>query len=161
MLVFTTAEAWSYIPGTPVKSVHCSDWSPSAFALSETECSRWKNYFFLRDFSVLPNLELARRAKAIGKGLDAVVWVEGPDAPRSQLEAEELRELCNVSAVELYAFVTTPLEENETQTCVKIASELGRQKCERCWHWEPVIGGDPAYPGICLRCVEAVRSLVS
>jgi isoleucyl-tRNA synthetase len=27
-------------------------------------------------------------------------------------------------------------------------------KCERCWHWRPDVGGDPAHPTICGRCVS-------
>jgi isoleucyl-tRNA synthetase len=25
-------------------------------------------------------------------------------------------------------------------------------KCERCWHWRPDVGHDPAHPSLCARC---------
>jgi isoleucyl-tRNA synthetase len=29
-------------------------------------------------------------------------------------------------------------------------------KCTRCWHHRPDVGGDPAHPELCGRCVENV-----
>ena len=29
----------------------------------------------------------------------------------------------------------------------------GGEKCERCWHWRSDVGGDPAHPLLCSRCV--------
>jgi isoleucyl-tRNA synthetase len=99
-------------------------------------------------------LEPARQAKQIGKGLDAVLEFSVPGLLAGHFtspdDLEALRELCNVSAM-------TVTQGNEFGVHVRPASELGRQKCERCWHWETVIGGDPAHPGLCPRCVVAVR----
>ena len=62
---------------------------------------------------------------------------------------DELRELCNCSAVTL-------AEEAERRISVQVAGEAGRKKCERCWHWELDLGETPAHPTLCGRCVEAV-----
>jgi isoleucyl-tRNA synthetase len=37
-----------------------------------------------------------------------------------------------------------------------VASETGRVKCERCWHWENDVGGDTLHPTLCGRCASAV-----
>jgi isoleucyl-tRNA synthetase len=29
-------------------------------------------------------------------------------------------------------------------------------KCQRCWKILPEVGGDPAHPGLCRRCADAV-----
>jgi len=33
------------------------------------------------------------------------------------------------------------------------------EKCARCWRVLPDVGGNPALPGICLRCADAVQVL--
>ena len=68
----------------------------------------------------------------------------------AQENIESLRELCNVSAIGIE-------ESNEDKCAVFPASSKGRQKCERCWHWETDIGQNAEHPTICGRCVEAVK----
>ncbi|HSQ79606.1 MAG TPA: zinc finger domain-containing protein, partial [Casimicrobiaceae bacterium] len=36
---------------------------------------------------------------------------------------------------------------------ITVASS-GHAKCDRCWHWRADVGGDPAHPGLCGRCVS-------
>ncbi|HTH46768.1 MAG TPA: zinc finger domain-containing protein [Candidatus Limnocylindria bacterium] len=67
---------------------------------------------------------------------------------------EQLREVCNVSAV-----IFT--ESAESAIRVQPAGELGRVKCERCWHWENDVGHNPAHPTLCARCAEAVTTALA
>jgi isoleucyl-tRNA synthetase len=163
MLVFTAEEAWGYIPGAPAKSVHLSDWHPAEanellgnldYAWKATEGLAPVTPIFDLRAKAMAALEPARQAKQIGKGLDAVLEFTVPGLLAghfaSDAEQEDLRELCNVSAVSV-------TQGEEFGVRVRPAAELGRAKCERCWHWEPVIGGDPAHPGLCPRCVVAVN----
>jgi isoleucyl-tRNA synthetase len=53
----------------------------------------------------------------------------------------------------------TVTEAAERQITVQVAGEVGRKKCERCWHWELNVGENPTHPTLCGRCVEAVISL--
>lgn len=69
------------------------------------------------------------------------------------LESGELEELLGVSGV----IFETGDEPTSIKVHVSPAGEIGRQKCERCWHWEPVIDGDPAHPSLCPRCVVAIK----
>ncbi|MFN0068548.1 MAG: isoleucine--tRNA ligase [Limisphaerales bacterium] len=150
LLAFTADEAWEFVPGRPAVSVHEATWSPADFSLSAVEGETWRMLFALRG-NALVELEKARQAKIIGKGLDAVLNLRlaGSDPAALQPHAEAFRELANVSAVAI-----APAEE--MAFTAQPAAELGRTKCARCWHWEADVGSDPAHPAICGRCVAAV-----
>lgn len=152
MLAFTSEEAWEFIPAAPVKTVHASLWEPSPFHLTASEAEAWPQLFELRS-RVLAELEKQRQTKRIGKALDAVVHLglKAELLSKVQQHAATFQELLNVSGMVLK-------ESAEESVLVQPAAELGWQKCERCWHWEPQVGTDPAFPGICPRCVEALRS---
>jgi isoleucyl-tRNA synthetase len=153
MLAFTAEEAWEFIPGIPVQTVHVSRWEPAGFEPAPGEKEAWQTLFSLRT-QVLPELEKARQAKRIGKSLDAVLSIQAPAADLSvaQRYSAELQEILNVSGLHLS-------ESNTLAVEVRPASSEGRAKCERCWHWEPQIGVDPAFPGICPRCVTALQAV--
>ncbi|MBN8247558.1 MAG: isoleucine--tRNA ligase [Verrucomicrobia bacterium] len=146
LLVFTAEEAWEFIPGRPDTSVHLSVWQPGA-AVVDTVLPP---LLALRE-RVLGDLERARQAKQIGKALDAVLHLglSGDDLAAARAHPEVLREILNVSAVEIS-------ETSEASVRVQPAAEAGRRKCDRCWHWELDIGATPAHPMICGRCVTAV-----
>jgi isoleucyl-tRNA synthetase len=150
MLVFTAEEVWEGIRGVSTKSVHVSEWRPFEFPNDPGEQSVWETLFGLRT-KILPELEKARQAKRIGKALEAVVElsINGAELVHAKSRPAELQELLNVSGV--------TLTESADAMVVRPAAEVGRAKCERCWHWEPVIGADPAHPGLCPRCVVAVN----
>ena len=155
VLVFTTDEAWEFIPGREsLPHVHLSQWRPIVLNRSEAETSAWAGLFQLRELT-LPHLEKERQAKTIGKGLDAKVTLTGshPLLVDGKIHREALRELLNVSQLEVHG---EPGNGEPTLT-VMVTKALG-QKCERCWHWEEDVGEVPAHPTICGRCVQAVES---
>ena len=149
-LVFTADEAWSYLPEPKLDSVHLSVWAPAGSPVSADERDTWARLLAWRE-AALPVLEKSRQAKLIGKSLEAVIRLTvSTDDQRVALEnADALRELCNVSAVETMAGEALGIE-------VQPASALGRTKCERCWHWETSVGVHAEHPTLCARCVEAV-----
>ncbi len=162
MLVFTAEEAWEFIPGKPVASVHCSDWSAIAkdSGLSADDEAAWKEMFRRRE-TILGKLEEERRAKRIGKALEAVVELCGDVAADPGLSVikryrTEFQELLNVSAV---GIVSGPADQAETAVTVRPASGLGRFKCDRCWHWESEVGSHAVHPGLCPRCIIAVEAV--
>ena len=97
----------------------------------------------------MPELEKARQAKTIGKGLDAKVSLSGsnPSLAEAKLNVEALRELLNVSQLEI--------KPEGDQTISVTVTKADGQKCERCWHWETDVGSSPEHPTICGRCVIA------
>jgi isoleucyl-tRNA synthetase len=151
ILAFTADEAWEFVPGKEgVDSVHLSDWPAVRFERPTEERAVWERLFGLRE-RALAELEKARQAKLIGKALEAKVTFRGKDLEAAAVEQEALRELLNVSQLEL---VPDPVS-SETQVIVTHAEG---KKCERCWHWETDVGSDPSHPTICKRCIGAVTA---
>jgi len=156
ILVFTTDEAWEFVPGHETESVHLATWTPSEFTLTETEQAAWSAMFNLRE-RVLAELEKARQAKLIGKALEAKLKLAGPTVKQLQnagLVQSVFQELVNVSSIEL-------LETDHTDADVIVVEKADGAKCARCWHWEPDVGANPAHPTICGRCVRIVTGLKS
>jgi isoleucyl-tRNA synthetase len=149
ILAFTADEAWEFVPGKQADSVHGAIWKAADFAGRESEGETWKNLFLLRELA-LPELEKARQAKQIGKSLEAKLTINGsgPLLMDAKLNLDSLRELLNVSQVQL--------ENGGGETVFATVSKADGQKCERCWHWETDIGANAAHSTLCGRCVEAV-----
>jgi isoleucyl-tRNA synthetase len=149
MLAFTADEAWELVPGKLVNSVHGAVWTPTSLSRTEAEGDAWKNLFVLRELA-LPELEKARQAKQIGKSLEAKLTINGsgPLLVDAKLNLDSLRELLNVSQVQL-------ADDGGTAVFATVSKADG-QKCERCWHWETDVGSNPEHPTICGRCVKAV-----
>jgi isoleucyl-tRNA synthetase len=146
ILVFTAEETWEFVPGKATKSVHEAEWKGRPFALTPDEIAKWEWLKQWRE-RLLPELEKARQAKAIGKALDAKIEMVIPQVEVNHSDAEMLRELVNVSALKIDA---------GAEASARVLKADG-QKCERCWHWETDVGSDPAHPTICARCVAAVK----
>jgi isoleucyl-tRNA synthetase len=149
ILAFTADEAWEFVPGKNVNSVHESEFKPSNFSISEIEKENWKSLFELRN-SVLTELELSRQAKIIGKALDAQASVASKSKTHGEIAskmAADFRELINVSQLTFRANEILP-------AC--IITKADGQKCERCWHWETDIGQNAEHPTICARCTKVV-----
>jgi isoleucyl-tRNA synthetase len=151
ILAFTTDEAWEFIPGKPANSVHLADWKSGGLTRRDAEVESWKNLFLLRELA-LPELEKARQAKHIGKSLEAKVVVNGsgPLALDAKLHLDALRELLNVSQVQL--------ANGGGETVFATVAKADGQKCERCWHWETDVGTNTAHPTLCSRCADAVAT---
>jgi isoleucyl-tRNA synthetase len=150
IVVYTADEAWGFIPGRRFDSVHEALWETGSFQLPASEQDAWKNLFALRELA-LPVLEKARQAKTIGKALEAKLLISGsgPLMSAAAAHVESLRELMNVSQVELndVAGAVVSVDVNKADG----------DKCERCWHWETDIGRNAQHPTLCGRCVEAVK----
>jgi isoleucyl-tRNA synthetase len=159
ILAFTADDAWEFLPGKGVNSVHEAELKPTNFSMNEIERANWKNLFALRDVA-LSKLEERRKQKHIGKSLEAfvtIVW--GARASLAPLfesirkNPEPLRELLNVSAV---VAISDKVNPDTAEHTIDVLAGRG-QKCERCWHWETDIGQNAEHPTLCGRCVEAVK----
>jgi isoleucyl-tRNA synthetase len=153
ILAFTADEAWEYMPGKTVASVHQLTWQPVGLERPEAEQTTWKHLFELRELA-LPELEKARQAKAIGKALEAKLTFSGssPALTEAKAHVDALRELLNVSQLEI--------KQGGEAVAVSVSKAAG-QKCERCWHWETDVGSHAEHPTICARCVKAVQASAS
>jgi isoleucyl-tRNA synthetase len=148
ILVFTADEAWEFLPGRKTASVHESILTPQGSTLLFDDIDKWEWQMMQRQ-PILLELEKARQAKSIGKSLDAKVEIVIPQAQWQISDRETLRELVNVSSLEIRVGDPTPTPI--------LVSKADGQKCERCWHWEPEVGTNPEHPTICNRCIEAVK----
>jgi isoleucyl-tRNA synthetase len=159
ILVFTTDEAWEFVPGKPAASPHLSVWGESKFQPPAEELTEWNLQFAVRE-RVLSTLENLRRDKVIGKSLEARVEIAGLGECKAFAKREEsLRELTNVSQLKLRAdslIDGKPVGEAGLDKLEIAGMAAAGQKCARCWHVETDVGTHPEHPTICGRCVQAV-----
>jgi isoleucyl-tRNA synthetase len=146
ILAFTADEAWEFVPGKTVNSVHESLSKRYGSPLLFDDINQWE---WLKDWreKILPELEKARQAKTIGKALEAKIEITIPQAQSQYSDPELLRELVNVSALKIT--VGEPVS-------ISVLKADGK-KCERCWHWETDIGRNAEHPTLCGRCVLAIK----
>ncbi|MBI1839463.1 MAG: class I tRNA ligase family protein, partial [Verrucomicrobia bacterium] len=149
ILVFTSDEAWEFIPARPTASVHEALWRRTRFQRPEPEVTLWRSLFDVRE-KVLSVLEHARQSKTIGKALDAKVQVKLPSELLRSLQPHQdtLMELLNCSQLEMSA--------GDEATATALVSKADGAKCERCWHWSVDVGRNAAHPLLCARCASAI-----
>jgi len=150
ILAFTAEEAFGF--AGRAGSVHL-ELFPKETNVAESDAitARWKSILDLRS-RVNEKLEEARRAKAIGKSLEARVEIAGVRPEELGETPETLEELFIVSSVALRS-------EGDTETItVTRAEDHGHRKCVRCWRYYPpeTIGQKPDHPELCERCTGAV-----
>jgi len=147
ILSFTAYEAWKHLPGRPAENVFLAGF-PSRQRPGDADAleARYGKLFEVRA-AVQKALEIARQAKLIGSGLEAMVTVKAEGETLSLLESakDELPTLFIVSKVVL---AKGPLD-------VEVARAPGK-KCERCWLYAEDIGKAPAHPTVCGKCAEAL-----
>jgi len=148
--VFTSEEAWEFLPGDKADSVHLADWPEESLNLTDEERADWENLFALRE-SALAELEKARQEKLIGKALEARVTITAnPEALKTaQAHAETLRELINISQLKL-------TEDTSAEAAAYSVTKAEGTKCSRCWRWEKSVGQYKNHPELCTRCMDAV-----
>ena len=149
-------ELWRALPGTRVPSVHLADLPDDLGAWrDEPLVERWKR---LIDMRVIVNgaLEAQRQAKTIGTALEAkvVLTATGPTLALLRESAPHLPMLFIVSET-----VVREGADGGAELAVEVVRSDGT-KCVRCWRYVHDISTEPAFAGLCGRCVEAVAELV-
>jgi len=157
LLSFTADEIWHYMPqvSNRLPSVHL-ELFPKPESLAATIdadfMSDWATLLSIRD-EALKSLEEARKAKLIGKALDARLLLEVPERMAAVLRRYHgsLKELLNVSQVEV---ITGP----SAQVIATTLPAEGK-KCERCWNYSVHVGEDWRWPTVCERCSAALDQM--
>lgn len=155
ILSFLSEEAYSYMPGEKQESIFLLDFP--------TAPKEWSNPELLKKFEGLLQvrgdvqkvLEGMRAQKVIGASLEAKASVRAEGELLNTLRQfhgqgglkSDLREFLIVSDVEL---LTGSYE-------VKAEKSSG-EKCARCWIYSPDTGKNPAHPGVCSKCCEALST---
>ena len=148
ILSFTAEEIWQHMPGTREESVFLARFYDGLTGYdSAFDAAYWADLIRVRE-DVNVALENARKDGRIGGSLEAALHITAPEATYQNLArlGDELRFLFITSAVTL---------EPGDALSVTVKKAEG-DKCERCWHILPTVNSDPAYPGLCPRCVENV-----
>jgi isoleucyl-tRNA synthetase len=169
VLVFTTEEAWAFLPGKKEESVHMASMpSPKAEWIDTSLEEKWDKLSAYKS-EISKALEGARQqARIIGHPLDAQVMVYPPASDREMLKEEEkaLEEVLIISRLivsdepvdasartgEAVAFTSSEIEGLSV-----VVSKAEGGKCERCWHYSTFVGKDHEHPAVCGRCAEALR----
>jgi isoleucyl-tRNA synthetase len=168
ILPFTTDELWRNLPGDREASVHLSVF-PAALAEWKDDdlLARWEQLAAVRD-QVNVALEEKRQQKAIKSNLSAKVRlaVDGERAALLQQYADQLPALFGVSQVDVQTSADDLIAESlgrgaELGSPVQVAiDKADGVKCERCWRYVPHVSEDPAFKGLCDRCVDALAETV-
>ncbi len=150
VLSFTAEEVWGYLPEVEGRepSVHLAEfYRPGSDAAS---AEGWAEVFAVRE-AVLRSLEEARKAKRIGKGLEAQVRISAPPAQEAVLAAyaPSLKELFNVSEVTVRAGETLEIETLPAEGT----------KCGRCWNYRTDTATYGPWADVCGRCAEALATM--
>jgi len=168
VLVFTTEEAWSFMPGKKAGSVHLASLpEPQKEWLEPALEEKWDRLMEYKA-EISKALEGARQAKTIGHPLDAQVMVYPPEKDRDLLRSEEkaLEEVLIISRLVSSdePFVDTSVatgshyfKSEDMEGLVIVVGKAEGGKCERCWHYSTYVGKDHEHPAICDRCVEALK----
>ena len=152
VLSFTAEEVWGYMPQVEGReaSVHLARFPVAQEFGAAAETGAWDNVFAVRE-EVLRSLEDARKAKRIGKGLEAQVRITAPAPQQAVLErySASLKELFNVSQV----FT----ESGETLVVETLPAD--GVKCGRCWNYRTDTALYGPWPDVCGRCAGALAAM--
>ena len=166
ILSFTAEEVWSFLPEISgrAESVHLAYFPEERDIIGGTADSETAKHL-MADFDslmavrgeVTKALEVARKEKLIGSGLEAAVAVHAPETLYRLLDRYrgDLRFLWIVSGVD----VNKALEGNgNTPLRVEVSKAAGK-KCDRCWNYSVHVGTNSRYPGLCERCLAALEEI--
>jgi isoleucyl-tRNA synthetase len=160
---FTMEEAW----GTryPESGSNCARMIPETPAAwqDSSEKTRWKA---IERVLLVTNgaLEIDRREKRIGTGLDAALTVHVTDEQIGfafeGFDQQEIADIFRVSQVQLVQ-ASPPADAFQMTEVLNVAAVVqpitDQPKCARSWRRVPDVGSDPAHPELSARDADAVR----
>jgi isoleucyl-tRNA synthetase len=170
ILTMTMDEVWRALPNRHEDSVHLADFPAAADLdrlIDPALAERWATLIEVRNV-VNQALETQRKAKVIGPPLEAHVTLATSGALLDLLRsyAADLPMLFITSQASLtvhtgeaaVAGIAAGVVAGVPVT-VSVARADG-VKCQRCWRYVPEVSAEPAFEGICSRCVDALASVV-
>lgn len=163
VLCFTAEEIWPLLPGERNESVMLNTWYEQLARLpqgSAMDNGYWQQVMAAKD-AVNKELENQRNAKAIGGNLQAEVTLYADAALFEVLTqlGDELRfvTITSTAVVRPLAEASADAVETEVEGLRLQVVKSAHAKCERCWHHREDVGGNPAHPNICTRCVDNIE----
>jgi isoleucyl-tRNA synthetase len=158
ILPYTCDEAWAHMPGhlKTVESVHLAQFPAviSEYIHEGGIIENWDELFRVRAVASKA-LEEARRDKAIGTSLEALITI----TPSTDATWQVLNKYADQLP---WVFIVSKCELNDVDPSAKTAAEgilvtverAPGKKCVRCWNYRETVGTIADHPEICDRCVE-------
>ncbi len=146
VLSFTAEEIWRLQTGDATQSVMFETWQTLPAPVDESALlEKWRLIRGVRA-DVLRALEELRIAGQIGSSLQAAVEVH--------CGGEKYAALASLGDDLRFVLITSQARVVDARDEQLRCSPLSHAKCERCWHVRDDVGGDPAHPGLCGRCLS-------
>jgi isoleucyl-tRNA synthetase len=151
ILSFTAEEAYSFWHNHSDKKdslfLTTADCNLNLNWIDQPLIEQWEKIIALRQ-DVLKEIEKKREKSEIGSSLEAEVYLSLNDNDYSFYAGriDILREVFIVSKVFL----------NKGQFSIRVQRSQG-QKCARCWNWFDQLTSDEQFPGVCQRCLNALK----
>ena len=169
ILVFTAEEVWTYFcklyPDNKKESIHLCDWPKFDNNLIDTQLEQKFDKILELRTEIQRVLEMLRQDKVIGTSLEAkVIIYSESDEYRAFLQDNKniLKETCIVSQLEISPVALTGDDIHNIEKIAHIklsARKADGEKCVRCWNYSTHTDCDKNYPGICDRCVDALKNM--
>jgi isoleucyl-tRNA synthetase len=139
-LSFTAEEAWQAFGTT--ESIFMETFSDLG-APNEALLAKWARIREIRD-QVNKDIEALRADGKVGASLQAAVSL--------QVGPEDHALLASLGHDLKFVFITSQLILEAGSIMLAKVSVSQDTKCERCWHYAPDVGVNPAHPTLCGRC---------
>ncbi len=156
ILSFTAQEVWEVLVGGET-SVFEQSWYEFRLPGDAGPLrDRWSKLRGLRS-EVLKSLESLRVAGSIGSSLagEVELYAKGESGEFLKSFADDLRFVFITSQAQVVDGAAADTVAATTLPDVGIRVKASpHAKCERCWHYRADVGGDPAHPALCGRCVS-------
>ncbi|BCW92718.1 MAG: isoleucine--tRNA ligase [Thermoanaerobaculum sp.] len=157
VLPFTADEAYEYLPGQKLPSVHLEEFEKLERLPENPEQEQALERLLAFREEVYRELEVLRREGVAGKTGEAALWLSGN---REALDADLAR--AGVDLPELFIVAQVLAGEGKTASSAYpgLNFAVGRAPgvaCPRCWRVLPP-AGDPEHPELCPRCLSVVRN---
>ncbi len=139
-LSFTAEEAWQNFGGS--ESIFMETFSDLGTP-NEALLAKWTRIREIRD-QVNKDIEALRADGKVGASLQAAVTLQaGP---------EDHALLASLGKDLKFVFITSQLNLEAGDSLVAKVAVSEDTKCDRCWHYAPDVGVNPAHPTLCGRC---------
>jgi len=144
MLSFTAEEAFPvFAPGASFSIFAETFWHIESG--DSALIAKWDRVHAIRE-AANKAIEEVRQAGGVGSSLQAELTIAA--------NAEDRALLASLGDDLKFVTITSAVKVVEGDELVVTVTPSTSPKCERCWHWRPDVGADPAHPTICGRCTS-------
>jgi isoleucyl-tRNA synthetase len=145
ILAFTAEEAWRH--SSAQGSVHLQDF-PGVQDRHREVTDQVDQLLRLRGV-IGQAIEKARQEKLIGNALEAAVVLNSDSEITTKIDKEELEEF----------LILSDLTIRQAKEASASVTKTTYQKCARCWRHRAYVGTSAAYPELCDRCENVVKTM--